>query len=135
VGALDTEHAVAVAGRRAVGTSSCAVQAANVIRERAPDDRIYYLDLRASGRRLSSREVLAALARAVGTAEPRSGRPAALRKAAAALRDRLDDERVLLVLDNIDELAQVRPLLPPTSRCRLLLAGAPELARAEGWPR
>jgi tetratricopeptide (TPR) repeat protein len=132
VNALATEHAVAVVGRRAVGTSSCAVQAANVIREHAPQDQIHYLDLRPGGRALSTRQVIAALARAVSVAEPRSGRPAALAEAVAALRDRLDDEHILLVLDNVDSPAQVRPLLPPTSRCRLLLAGAPAVAGLEG---
>jgi tetratricopeptide (TPR) repeat protein len=130
--ALATEHAVALVGRRAVGTSSCVVQAANLIRERASGDRIHYLDLRAGGRRMRAGAVVAALARALGAAPPRSRRPAALRAAVLALRDRLDDERILLVLDNVDELAQVRALLPPVARCRLLLAGTPGLARAEG---
>jgi len=130
--ALETEHAVALVGRRAVGTSSCAVQAANLIRERQEGHRIHYLDLRAGGRRMRDRAVVDALARAVGAAPPRSRRPAALREAVVALRERLDDERVLLVLDNVDDLAQVAPLLPPVARCRLLLAGTPALARAEG---
>lgn len=132
VRSLATEHAVAVVGRRAVGTSSCAVQAANVIRQMPGRDQIYYLNLRPAGRRRGARWVLAELARAVGTAEPRSGMPAALAEAVAALRERLDDERILLVLDNVDSPAQVRPLLPPTSRCRLLLAGTPAMAGMDG---
>jgi hypothetical protein len=131
VEALRDEHAVAVVGRRGVGTSSCAVQAANLIRDGFPRGQIY-LDLRAGGRRLGTRAVLAALAHAVGTAEPRSGRPAALDGAAARLRERLDDRHILLVLDNVDDPAQVRPLLPPRSQCRMLLAGAPGLAGIDG---
>jgi hypothetical protein len=129
--ALDTEHAVAVVGRRGVGTSSCAVHAANLVRDRFPSRQIY-LDLRAAGRPLSTRAVLAALAAAVGTEEPLSARPAALTAAAQRLRERLDDRRILLVLDNVDDPAQVGPLLPPSGRCRLLLAGAPALARVPG---
>ena len=45
VALLAREHAVAVVGRRAVGTSSCAVQAANLCRDDFPDGQ-YYLDLR-----------------------------------------------------------------------------------------
>lgn len=130
--ALASEHAVAVVGRRGVGTSSCAVQAANEIRVRMPKNTIHYLDLRPGGRPLGARDMLAALARAVGTQPPRSGRPAELADAATRLRHRLDDERILLVLDNVDTPAQVRYLLPPTARCRLLLAGTPALARLDG---
>ncbi|MEK8105834.1 hypothetical protein NKG94_13080 [Micromonospora sp. M12] len=49
VGLLAREHAVAVLGRRAVGTSACAVEAANRCREDFPDGQ-YYLDLRRRGR-------------------------------------------------------------------------------------
>ncbi|GAA5199082.1 BTAD domain-containing putative transcriptional regulator [Rugosimonospora acidiphila] len=132
VKALTTEHAVAVVGRRGVGTSSCAVQAANVIRQTAARDQIYYLNLRAGGRPRGARWVLAELAWAMGTPPPRSRRPAALSETAAALRERLDDEHILLVLDNVDSPDQVRPLLPPTSRCRLLLAGTPALEGLDG---
>jgi tetratricopeptide (TPR) repeat protein len=131
VDALSTEHAVAVVGRRGVGTSSCAVQAANLIQPDFPHGQIY-LDLRAAGRRLGARQVLAALARVAGTPPPRSRRPAALTEAANRLHDRLDDQHLLLVLDNVDDPAQVWPLLPHTSRCRLLMAGAPALAHLDG---
>jgi tetratricopeptide (TPR) repeat protein len=132
VDAVKREHAVAVVGRRAVGTSSCAVQAANVCRDDYPDGQ-FYLDLRGRDRRRSTRDVLAALARILGTTPPRSGRPDDLTTAAEALRGHLDGKRILLVLDNVDDPAQVWPLLPPTARtCRLLLAGAPTLANLNG---
>ncbi|MBX7266983.1 hypothetical protein KIF24_13760 [Micromonospora sp. Llam7] len=129
---LAPEHAVAVVGRRAVGTSWCAVQAANLGRTDFPDGQ-YYLDLRRSGRARSPRQVLTALARILGTTPPRSGRPDDLADAADELRGQLDGRKVLLVLDNVDSPAQVRPLLPPTARtCRLLLAGTGRLAALDG---
>ncbi|WP_329107652.1 tetratricopeptide repeat protein [Micromonospora sp. NBC_01699] len=132
VGAVKREHAVAVVGRRAVGTSFCAVQAANVFRDDYPDGQ-FYLDLRAGGRRRTTRSTLTALARILGTTAPRSGRPGDLLRAADALRGHLDGKRILLVLDNVDDPAQVWPLLPPTARtCRLLLVGAPALANLGG---
>ncbi|GIJ80983.1 Tetratricopeptide repeat-containing protein [Micromonospora phaseoli] len=132
VAMLAPEHAVAVVGRRAVGTSWCAVQAANLSRADFPDGQ-YYLDLRRGGRARSPQEVLIALARIVGTAAPRSGRPDDLADAADELRGQLDGRKVLLVLDNVDSPAQVRPLLPPTARtCRLLLAGTGRLAALDG---
>jgi len=132
VDSLATEHAVAVVGRRGVGTSSCAVQAANEIRAEKPENTVHYLDLRPDGRRLGAREMLGSLARAVDTPPPRSGRADDLAESAGALRRRLDDERILLVLDNVDTPGQVAPLLPPTARCRLLLAGTPALAGLDG---
>ncbi|MEV1290470.1 hypothetical protein [Micromonospora sp. NPDC049679] len=132
VDAVRREHAVAVVGRRAVGTSSCAVQAANLCRDDYPDGQ-YYLNLRRGDRPRSTREVLAALARILGTTPPRSSRPDDLTEAADALRGQLDGRKILLVLDNVDAPAQVRPLLPPAARtCRLLLAGAPTLAGLDG---
>ncbi len=129
---LAPEHAVAVVGRRAVGTSWCAIQAANLCRTDFPDGQ-YYLDLRRGGRARSPREVLSALARILGTTPPRSGRPDDLADAADELRGQLDGRKVLLVLDNVDDPAQVRPLLPPTARtCRLLLAGTGRLAALDG---
>ncbi|MFC3505726.1 hypothetical protein ACFOOK_32850 [Micromonospora krabiensis] len=129
---LRREHAVAVLGRRAVGTSACAVQAANLCRESYPDGQ-FYLDLRRGGRPRSARQVLTALARILGTAAPTSGRADALAEAADALRRHLDGRRMLLVLDNVDRPEQVRALLPPTARdCRLLFAGGPALAGLEG---
>ncbi|TDC77902.1 tetratricopeptide repeat protein [Micromonospora sp. KC606] len=130
--ALRREHAVAVVGRRAVGTSWCAVQAANRCRADFPDGQ-YHLDLRRGGRRRSPRQVLTALARILGTRPPVSGRPDDLADAADELRGQLDGRRILLVLDNVDDPAQVRPLLPPTARtCRLLLAGTGALAALDG---
>ncbi len=129
---LRVEHAVAVVGRRAVGTSSCAVQAANLRRDDFPDGQ-FYLDLRDGGRPQSPRTVLASLAHIMGTAAPRSARWDDLAEAAHLLNGVLDGKRILLVLDNVDEPAQVRALLPPTARtCRLLMAGAPALAYLDG---
>lgn len=129
--ALEGEHAVAVVGRRAVGTSTCAVQAANAVRDRYGEGPVY-LDLRGGGRQLRPRQVLVALGRKLGTPPPRSARWADLQAAGAAIRAALADRRTLLVLDNVATAAQVRALLPPAPSCRLLFAGSPELTTLEG---
>ncbi|MEV1147597.1 hypothetical protein, partial [Micromonospora sp. NPDC049799] len=132
VDALGPKHAVAVVGRRAVGTSSCAIQVANLRRDAFPDGQ-YYLDLRRDGRARSAREVLTALARILGTRPPASGRTDDLVGAAHEILGKIDGRKVLLVLDNVDDPDQVRPLLPPTARdCRLLLAGTGALAAVNG---
>jgi len=129
--AIRTEHAVALLGRRAVGTSACVVQAANAVRNHYPGGQLY-LDLRKTDRRgtarsLRPREVLDALCRKVGVDEALLAQAADLDAVAALLRAGLGDRKILLVLDNVDTPEQVRPLLPPARQCRLLLAGGPAL--------
>jgi tetratricopeptide (TPR) repeat protein len=131
-----TEHAVALLGRRAVGTSACVVQAANAVRSHYPDGQLY-LDLRKTDRRgtvrsLRPREVIDALCRKTGIDEAALIQATDLDAAAALLRTGLGDRKVLLVLDNVDSPDQVRPLLPPARRCRLLLAGSPALSGLNG---
>jgi tetratricopeptide (TPR) repeat protein len=133
---IRTEHAVALLGRRAVGTSACVVQAANDVRDLGPDGQLY-LDLRKTDRRgqaraLRPREVIDALCRKVGIDETAVAQAADLDAAAALLRNGLGDRSVLLVLDNVDEPEQVRPLLPPAPHCRLLLAAGPAVSAVEG---
>ncbi|RSM57665.1 hypothetical protein DMB66_31990 [Actinoplanes sp. ATCC 53533] len=135
-GAVRTEHAVALFGRRAVGTSTCVVQAANAVRNHYPDGQLY-LDLRktdrsGTARALRPREVVDALCRKAGIDEAALSQAADLEAAASLLRAELGDRRILLVLDNVDSPEQVRPLLPPARRCRLLLAGGPELSGLKG---
>jgi len=134
--AVRTEHAVALLGRRAVGTSACVVQAANLVRSHYPGGQLY-LDLRKTDRRgaartLRPREVLDALCRKVGIDETALAQAADLESAATLLRTGLGDRKVLLVLDNVDSPEQVRPLLPPARQCRLLLAGSPTLSSLVG---
>ncbi|GAA3341767.1 hypothetical protein GCM10020358_34360 [Amorphoplanes nipponensis] len=135
-GAVRTEHAVALLGRRAVGTSACVVQAANAVRGHYPDGQLY-LDLRKTDRHgrarsLRPREVVDALCRKAGVDEAALAQAADPDAAATLLRAGLGDRRVLLVLDNVDSAEQVRPLLPPARRCRLLLAGGPALSGLKG---
>jgi tetratricopeptide (TPR) repeat protein len=129
--ALRSEHAVALVGRRAVGTSLCVIEAANTLRARYPDGQLY-LDLRQADRVLRPREVLDALCQKVGIDRGALGRARDLDAAASLLRAHLGERRVLLVLDNVSEPEQVQPLLPPAPHCRLLMAGTGALDRLDG---
>ncbi|WP_306209132.1 tetratricopeptide repeat protein [Actinoplanes sp. RD1] len=134
--ATRTRHAVALVGRRGVGTSACVVQAANEVRRRYPDGQLY-LDLRKTGRNgsiraLRPREVLDALCRTIGIDETALHQAAGLDAATTLLSAGLGERKMLLVLDNVDSPEQVLPLLPPARRCRLLLAGGPAVAALEG---
>jgi tetratricopeptide (TPR) repeat protein len=135
-GAVRSEHAVALLGRRGVGTSACVVQAANAVRAHYPDGQLY-LDLRktdrsGTARSLRPREVVDALCRKAGIDDAALARAADVEAAATLLRTALGDRKVLLVLDNVDSPDQVRPLLPPARGCRLLLAAGPALSGLKG---
>ena len=127
--------AVAVVGRRGVGTSTCAVQAANQSTVDLSGGR-FYLDLRPGGRPLAARQVLSALTTWAGVAPPPpSASPGELTAAANRLRDRLTSARGgggphgqrLLVLDNVDEPSQIDAVLPLPETCRVLISGGPGL--------
>jgi tetratricopeptide (TPR) repeat protein len=131
VDAIRTERAVALVGRRAVGTSACVVQAANAVRARYPDGQLY-LDLRHADRSLRPREVVDALCRKLDIDEATLRQARDLDSAAALLRAQLGDRHVLLVLDNVSDQAQVRALLTPAAHCRLLMAGTTAVAGLDG---
>jgi tetratricopeptide (TPR) repeat protein len=133
--AVRDDHAVALVGRRAVGTSACVVQAANTIRDEYL--AALYLDLRrtdarGAGHPLRPREILNALCRKVGVDEAALARSPGLGATAALLRAHIGDRKMLLVLDNVDTPEQVRRLLPPAANSRLLMAGGPALDELEG---
>jgi len=131
-GALDHVPVVVVVGRRGIGTSSCAVEAANQVRE-AERDRFahgqIYLDLRSGGRPVGPRGLLDAMAAKVQVPPPASSRRDELTAAANRIREALDGQRVLLVLDNVTDPSQVEPLLPLPDGCQALVAGGPALGR------
>lgn len=72
------DGAVAVVGRRGVGTSACVKKAALLLAEEAADGACY-LNLRAESTPLPARQVVAALARRFGGPVPTSDDPAEVR--------------------------------------------------------
>lgn len=108
---------VAVHGPSGSGTSSVVAAAARAVAAQYPDGQVY-LDLQ-NGRRDPATLVEGAL-RSLG-AEP--GVPAPLRAdAPARLRSTLHGRRVLLVVDNAVDAAQVLPLLPGDEGSAVLVA-------------
>ncbi|MFJ2259585.1 BTAD domain-containing putative transcriptional regulator [Streptomyces sp. NPDC087844] len=109
----------ALAGIGGVGKTTLAVHVAHRSRVAFPDGQLY-VDLQGAGARAAAPEaVLGAFLRALGT--PDSSIPDSLEERAALYRSVLDGRRVLVLLDNARDAAQVRPLLPGTEGCAALV--------------
>ncbi|MEU6774014.1 BTAD domain-containing putative transcriptional regulator [Streptomyces sp. NPDC046759] len=109
----------ALAGIGGVGKTTLAVHVAHRARSAFPDGQLY-VDLQGAGHRPAEPEtVLGSFLRALGTAD--SAIPDSLDERAALYRSVLDGRRVLVLLDNAKDAAQVRPLLPGTEGCAALV--------------
>jgi DNA-binding SARP family transcriptional activator len=109
----------ALAGIGGVGKTTLAVHVAHQARSAFPDGQLY-VDLQGAGARAAEPEtVLGSFLRALGTAD--SAIPDSLQERAALYRSVLDGRRVLVLLDNAKDAAQVRPLLPGTEGCAALV--------------
>ncbi|MFF9041174.1 BTAD domain-containing putative transcriptional regulator [Streptomyces sp. NPDC014892] len=109
----------ALAGIGGVGKTTLAVRVAHQARGAFPDGQLY-VDLQGAGARPAEPEtVLGAFLRALGTAD--SAIPDSLAERSALYRSVLDGRRVLVLLDNARDAAQVRPLLPGTAGCAALV--------------
>ncbi|WP_189191154.1 AfsR/SARP family transcriptional regulator [Streptomyces albiflavescens] len=109
----------ALAGIGGVGKTTLAVHVAHQARQSFPDGQLY-VDLQGTGARAAEPEtVLGSFLRALGMED--SAIPDSLEERSALYRSVLNDRRVLVLLDNARDAAQVRPLIPSTPGCATLV--------------
>jgi DNA-binding SARP family transcriptional activator/Tfp pilus assembly protein PilF len=119
-----------VAGAAGLGKTTLAVHAAHRVRALFPDGQLYVNLLGASGQPAAPGEVLARFLRDLGVEGEKV--PVGDEERAALYRTRLTGRRVLILLDNAKDAAQVRPLLPGSASCAVLVttrSRTPDLAR------
>ncbi|MGW3242125.1 BTAD domain-containing putative transcriptional regulator [Streptomyces sp. NPDC001070] len=109
----------AVAGIGGVGKTTLAVHVAHAVAGTFPDGQLY-VDLQGTDARPAEPEtVLASFLRSLGVTD--SAIPESLADRAALYRSTLAGRRVLALLDNAHDAAQIRHLLPGTPGCAALI--------------
>ena len=110
---------VVVNGAAGLGKTTLAVHAAHEVSAHFPDGQLYVDLLGASSQPASSGEVLARFLRDLGIEGDKV--PVRDDERAALYRTTLTGRRVLILLDNAKDAAQVRALLPGSSSCAVLV--------------
>jgi DNA-binding SARP family transcriptional activator/tetratricopeptide (TPR) repeat protein len=108
-----------VNGAGGLGKTTLAVHSAHRVRAQFPDGQLYVDLLGASAQPAQPGEVLARFLRDLGVEGDKV--PANDDERAALYRTRLTGRRVLILLDNARDAAQVRQLLPGSSSCAVLV--------------
>lgn len=109
-----------IVGMGGIGKTSFALQVGHQVADRFPEGQVY-VDLRgvASGEPMSPVDAMRRVVGAVGILPDEA--PSAVDEAASWYRSALAGRRLLLVLDNASDAAQVTPLLPGAAGCGVII--------------
>ncbi|MFE6905642.1 AfsR/SARP family transcriptional regulator [Streptomyces erythrochromogenes] len=115
----------AVSGMGGIGKSALALRVAHHVKDAYPDGQLY-ADLRGTGSDPADPgTVLASLLGALGV--PRREVPPSTEDRARLFRTVLDGRRLLLLLDDARDIAQVKPLLPGAAGCAVIVTSRARL--------
>jgi DNA-binding SARP family transcriptional activator/tetratricopeptide (TPR) repeat protein len=121
---------VAVSGPPGVGKTSLALHVAHTVRAQFPDGQLWVHLAGTSARPRDAGEILGEFLRSLGVHG--SAIPHDLPERAARYRSCLAGRRILVVADDALDADQVRPLLPGTTGCALLVTSRSRLEGFDG---
>ncbi|WP_312856645.1 AfsR/SARP family transcriptional regulator [Phytoactinopolyspora halotolerans] len=127
VGMADDARVVVISGMAGVGKTALAIRFANEVADRFGNGQLY-IDLRgySSAPALEPMEALARMMRGLGAEAVRP--TATLEDATAEYRSLIAGRKMLVLLDNAVSAEQVRPLLPATPGCLVLVTSRNRLS-------
>ncbi len=126
---------IIIHGAGGVGKTTLALYAAHTLADQFPDGQLY-VDLHGftPGRRaLTAADALGGFLRALGLRGDQV--PSDLDEASSLFRSATANRRILLVLDNARDRAQVTPLLPGSAKCAVIITSRKALQAIDGAHR
>ncbi|BBH67850.1 SARP family transcriptional regulator [Actinoplanes sp. OR16] len=124
---------VAISGKGGVGKTRFALRTAHELAAQFPDGQLYAEVRDSDGRPVSPERVLGRFLRALGV--PGSAIPDEIDECVALYRDRLAGRRVMVLLDDATDEAQILPLLPGSGRCLVMVTSRTRLGGLSGAHR
>jgi DNA-binding SARP family transcriptional activator len=123
-------NVAAISGNGGVGKSKLAIHVAHELRDTFPDGQLYAELDGSIGRSTPPSQALERFLRALGVSD--AVMPEGTEERAEMYRSRIADRRILIVLDDAADEEQVRPLLPSSSSCTVVVTSRPRLTGLAG---